>query len=71
MKMLSLRSLSGFIVVLLAVIFSYAPANTQVVDAIKDAASKTKDVTVDAAKKTKDVTVDTTKKIIGRGHGRS
>lgn len=59
------------------VLFLYGSAEAQVVEAIKDAASKTKEVTVDAAKKTsavvtdgvetaadktKDVTVDTAKK---------
>ncbi len=60
-----------------AVLFAYGAANGQVVDAVKDAASKTKDVTVrtvqktsviitdgleKAADKTKDTTVDAAKK---------
>ncbi len=51
-----------------AVAFSYGTANAQVVDAAKDAASKTKDVTnktsvvvTDGLDKTKDVTADSAK----------
>lgn len=40
------------------VLVSYGVANSQIVDATKDAASKTKEVTVDAAKKTAEVTTD-------------
>ena len=55
MKLKGLVSLFGLI---LFVSFSYSAANAQIVDAVKDAAEKTKDVTVDAAKKTADVTGD-------------
>ena len=53
-----LKVLNYFGMLLAVVLFSYGAAQGQVVNAIKDAAKKTKDVTVDAAKKTKDVTVD-------------
>lgn len=41
--------------------FSYNQANAQVVDAAKDAASKTKDVTVKTAKKTSVIVTDSLK----------
>lgn len=53
--------IKGFISVLVffaAVLFAYSGTNAQVVDAVKDAASKTKNVTVDAAKKTTVVVTD-------------
>jgi hypothetical protein len=56
------KGLLSALVLALAVLFAYGPANAQVVEKVKDAAGKTKDVTVDAAEKTKDVTVDTAKK---------
>jgi uncharacterized membrane protein YjjP (DUF1212 family) len=42
--------LTAFFVLAGTVLFSYGTANAQVVDAAKDAASKTKDVTVKTAK---------------------
>lgn len=53
-----LRVLNCFGLLFAIVLFSYGAAQGQVVDAIKDAAKKTKDVTVDAAKKTAEVTTD-------------
>lgn len=53
MKLKILFNLSAIFVFAL---FSYNTANAQVVDAVKEAAKKTKDVTVDAAKKTAGVT---------------
>ena len=50
MKTKSLLSLFGM---MLFVSFSYNAAHGQIVDAVKDAAEKTKDVTVDAAQKKK------------------
>lgn len=55
---MKIRILTIFAMFLAVVLFSYGSANAQVVDAVKDAASKTKDVTVDAAKKTKVVVTD-------------
>ena len=49
--MMKIKGLINFTMVLAIAMFSYTIANAQVVDAIKDAAEKTKDVTVDAAKK--------------------
>ena len=46
----------------LAVLFSYTTSSAQVVDAVKDAASKTKEVTVDTAKKTKVIVTDSLSK---------
>lgn len=45
------------------VCLSYSAASGQVIDAVKDAASKTKELTKDVADKTKDVTVDSAKKV--------
>ena len=70
---MKIKSLLKFSTILATAAFSYGAANAQVVDAAKDAASKTKNVTVktakktadvtkDAADKTKDVTVDAAKK---------
>lgn len=70
---MKIRSLTGIGVFFAIVLFSYGSADAQVVDAVKDAASKTKEVTKktavvvtdkveDAADKTKDVTVDAAKK---------
>jgi hypothetical protein len=53
-----LKSLAGVMFLFAAVAFSYDTANAQVVDAAKDAASKTKDVSVDTAKKTSIVVTD-------------
>ena len=53
-----LKSLLKYPTVLAIAVFSYGAANAQVVDAVKDAAGKTKDVTVKAAKKTAEVTKD-------------
>jgi cytochrome c biogenesis protein ResB len=50
--------LTAFFVLVGTVLFSYGTANAQVVDAAKDAASKTKDVTVKTAKKTSVVVTD-------------
>jgi hypothetical protein len=55
---MKLKSLANYLAVFAIAMFSYGTANAQVVDAVKDAASKTKEVTVDAAKKTVDVTKD-------------
>jgi len=55
---MKLKGLNCLGLLLSIVLLSYGAAQGQVVDAIKDAAKKTKDVTIDAAKKTKDVTVD-------------
>lgn len=62
---------SAFLFAALVVCFSYSTASAQIVDAVKDAASKTKEVTKDvagktkdAAGKTKDVTVDASKKTV-------
>ena len=59
---MKLKVLNYFGMLLAVVLFSYGAAQGQVVNAIKDAAKKTKDVTVDIADKTKDVTVDAAKK---------
>lgn len=55
---MKLKGLNCLGLLLSIVLLSYGAANGQVVDAVKDAAKKTKDVTVDAAKKTADVTTD-------------
>ena len=55
---MKLKVLNYFGMLLAVVLFSYGAAQGQVVDAIKDAAKKTKDVTVDVAKKTAEVTTD-------------
>ncbi|MDQ3179309.1 MAG: hypothetical protein M3Q33_02195 [Acidobacteriota bacterium] len=55
---MKLKEFKCFGLLLAIVLFSYGAANSQVVDAVKDAAKKTKDVTVDAAKKTAEVTTD-------------
>ena len=55
---MKLKGLNCLGLLLAIVLFSYGAANGQVVDAVKDAAKKTKDVTVDAAKKTVEVTKD-------------
>jgi hypothetical protein len=47
------KGVLSVLVLVLAVLFTYGPANAQVHEVVKDAAGKTKDVTVDAAKKTK------------------
>jgi hypothetical protein len=57
------KAILSALVFFAAVLFSYDSVNAQIVDKVKDAASKTKDVTLDAADKTRDVTVDTTKKV--------
>jgi len=57
-KLMKLRVLGNLFAVFAIALFSYSAANAQVVDAVKDAADKTKDVTVDAAKKTVEVTKD-------------
>jgi hypothetical protein len=72
-KFMKLRSLGCLGVFFAVVLFSYGSANAQVVDAIKDAASKTKEATKKttvvvtdnlkkAADKTEDATVDGAKK---------
>lgn len=53
-----IKNLGRLLLVFSFVLVSYGAINAQVVDAVKDAASKTKDVTVDAAKKTVEVTKD-------------
>jgi len=53
---MSFKSLLKYPVVFAIAVFSYSAVNAQVVDAVKDAAGKTKKVTVNAAKKTADVT---------------
>lgn len=63
---MKLKVLCNFLAVFVIALFSYSAANAQVVDAVKDAAGKTKDVTVDAAKKTADVTKNTTEKIVDK-----
>lgn len=50
--------LTAFFVLVGTVLLSYGTANAQIVDAAKDAASKTKDVTVKTAKKTSVVVTD-------------
>lgn len=55
---MKVKGLLSFALLFVLVSFSYGTAEAQVVDAVKDAASKTKEVTVDAAKKTADVTGD-------------
>ena len=53
---MKLKGLHYLTLLFVLVLFSYGTADAQIVDAVKDAAGKTKDVTVDAAKKTADVT---------------
>src|SRR5829696_6203476 len=55
---MNIKRVFGFLVFSFVVLFAYGTSQAQVVDAVKDAASKTKDVTVDAAKKTKVVVTD-------------
>ena len=69
---MKLHKFSGLVMFVAVVLFSYGTTPGQVVEKVKDAASKTKDVTVDAAKKTADVVgdgaeaaVDKTKDIAG------
>lgn len=55
---MKIKVLCNFAAVFAIALFSYSGANAQVVDAVKDAANKTKEVTVDTTKKTVEVTKD-------------
>jgi len=55
---MKLKGLMRLAMLFTFVLVSYGVASSQVVDATKDAAGKTKEVTVDAAKKTAEVTTD-------------
>ena len=55
---MKLKVLYNLFAIFAIALFSYNAANAQVVDAIKDAAGKTKKVTVDTTKKTVELTKD-------------
>lgn len=55
---MKLRVLCNFVTIFGIALFSYSAASAQVVDAVKDAADKTKEVTIDTTKKTVEITKD-------------